>query len=193
MSVNELHDFVAARWRRSVPGSSQAGLVKALRLNVRQVVRRLVEDAQMEVRLFHYGRVQLNLSPIIRQRHCCLAHTHVGLSEVDFCSPRVQLLAGPSSFQCRATAHLRTAYQLRVRQSPVLSMCRAPCTGGAGAAVQGRASGAAVPAGARRDGAHGPRCGAKHPPPHGGRPRSAPLPTRCTHCSPAIVESSVRC
>ena len=49
MSVNELHDFVAARWRRSVP-SSQADVVKALHLNVRQVVRRLVEEAQMEVR-----------------------------------------------------------------------------------------------------------------------------------------------
>ena len=52
MSVNELHDFVTARWRRSVP-APQADVVKALHLNVRQVVRRLVEEAHMEVRLSH--------------------------------------------------------------------------------------------------------------------------------------------
>ena len=53
------------------------------------------------------------------------------------------------------------------RQHHSLDTSWAMHTGGAGAGVQGRPAGAAVPAGRRRDGAHGPRRAAEHPAPHG--------------------------
>ena len=202
VSVNELHDFVTARWRRSVPPASQADVVKALHLNVRQVVRRLVEEAQMEVRLIQQevpftchieavtadpeGGITLTLRPpgtsfhgmspaVWRLRSCdaVLAHTTPCLYDgrledtigfIDLADQRRVSsceIAMPSGSLCTSIPSPSH------RQHRSLDTSWAMHTGGAGAGVQGRPAGAAVPAGRRRDGAHGPRRAAEHPAPHG--------------------------
>ena len=50
MSVNELRDFVVARYRAAVP-ADVPDVVRALHLNIRATVARLVEEHQLEVRL----------------------------------------------------------------------------------------------------------------------------------------------
>lgn len=48
VSLNELHDFVTARYRGAVPPGAPS-VVKALHLNIRDVVQRLIEEHQLEV------------------------------------------------------------------------------------------------------------------------------------------------